>query len=337
MQTDASTITGTYQDGGTQTAFILHINADGTLTLTEDVPLQHLDPTNPNDTLDLSGLVNATITVTDYDGDSASGSVGIGGNVVFYDDGPSVTVVAGSDANVILETHDALTIGSASDTDSSTANFGGVFSIGSSSGGADGAASTVWSFSLGAVDHTDSGLTQAGNTIYLYQLANGSVVGSTSGTEAGVNAANTVFGVTVDSTGVVTLTQYSEIDHPLPGSTSGPYDSQTISLADGLVTLTGTATVTDNDGDSATGSQTINIGANLVFADDGPSVTNVVAGGSVSVDETTAGSPAGFPISATSSTAVISATTSVGADTPGSTSYGLTITGGSGTSSGLAT
>jgi hypothetical protein len=328
VQTNATTITGTYQDGGTQTAFVLHINADGTLTLTEDVPLEHLNPANPNDTLNLSGLINATITVTDYDGDHASGSVAIGGNITFYDDGPSIHVAVGSDAAVLLETHDALTIGSASDTASSTANFGGVFSISSSSGGGDGAASTVWAFTLGAVDHTDSGLKQAGTTIYLYQLANGSVVGSTSTTEAGVSAANTVFGVTVNATtGVVTLTQYSEIDHPLPGDTSS-FDSQTVHLADGAVTLTGTATITDNDGDTASSTQVVNIGANLLFADDGPSLSNVAAASSITIDETTAGDITGFPISATSGSAMITATAAFGADVPGSTAYGLALANG---------
>ena len=33
---------GTYQDGGTQTAFIVKINADGSLTVTQNVPLEHL-------------------------------------------------------------------------------------------------------------------------------------------------------------------------------------------------------------------------------------------------------------------------------------------------------
>ncbi len=42
-----------------------------------------------------------------------------------------------------------------------------------------------------------------------------------------------------------------------------PDDS--VSLSDDLVTLTATATITDNDGDIATDSQTVNIGDNFVF------------------------------------------------------------------------
>jgi len=104
------------------------------------------------------------------------------------------------------------------------------------------------------------------------------VVGSTAATEGAVTAGNTVFGVTVNGSGVVTLNQYSEIDHPIaddPSATAAPFDDQTIHLADGAVTLTGTATITDNDGDTASSSQTVNIGANLMFHDDGPVISSV--------------------------------------------------------------
>jgi Ca2+-binding RTX toxin-like protein len=93
VQTDAQTITGQYNDGVVKTAFTVHINANGTVTLTENVPLEHnVDggtPADFNDTLTLAGLINATITVTDKDGDSVTSSpVGIGGNISFFDDGP---------------------------------------------------------------------------------------------------------------------------------------------------------------------------------------------------------------------------------------------------------
>ncbi|WP_066552230.1 DUF5801 repeats-in-toxin domain-containing protein [Croceicoccus bisphenolivorans] len=86
-QTSASVITGTY-NGGADTAFTVEINADGTLTVTQYAALEHADPTDDNDTLDLAGLINATVTITDNDGDTDSGSVQVGGAVTFYDDGP---------------------------------------------------------------------------------------------------------------------------------------------------------------------------------------------------------------------------------------------------------
>ena len=45
-------------------------------------------------------------------------------------------------------------------------------------------------------------------------------------------------------------------------------------MADGLVTLTASASITDGDGDTAVDSETVGIGANLQFADDGPIATN---------------------------------------------------------------
>src|SRR5207253_1867924 len=94
VQTNATTITGQYTDGsGTHTAFTVVINANGTLTVTENVPLEHNTDGNTaaayNDTLTLSGLINATVTVTDKDGDSVTSSpVAVGNLVSFFDDGP---------------------------------------------------------------------------------------------------------------------------------------------------------------------------------------------------------------------------------------------------------
>ncbi|MEO6247257.1 MAG: DUF5801 repeats-in-toxin domain-containing protein, partial [Sphingomicrobium sp.] len=93
VQTDATTVTGTYNDGLVKTAFIVHINANGTLTVTENVPLEHLVDGNTaaayNDALTLSGLITATVTATDGDGDTATSTpVAIGNLVTFLDDGP---------------------------------------------------------------------------------------------------------------------------------------------------------------------------------------------------------------------------------------------------------
>jgi len=149
----------------------------------------------------------------------------------------------------MLTTQDAETDGNPTDTD--TADFGGVFAIGSSAYGADGAA------------------------IYLYKIGD-VIVGSTSATEpASATDASVAFSIAVDGDGKVTLTQYEEIDHAPPGETSGPYDDQHAVLNTGLVNLTGTATITDGDGDSATDSETIDLGGNIRFADDGPTASSV--------------------------------------------------------------
>ncbi|RST30036.1 hypothetical protein HMF7854_03735 [Sphingomonas ginkgonis] len=269
VQVDATHIAGTYN--GASVAFTLAINADGSITVVQNVALEHSETSDPNDALSLAGLVDATITIKDGDGDIASGAAGIGQLVTFRDDGPAVSVTAGADAGVTLTTHDALTIGAASDSVSSSASFGGLFGA-TSTGGADGAAGPAWSFALGVTTGA-SGLTSHGAAINLY-LVNGVVLGSTAGTApAGAGDPSVVFSVAVSGAGVVTLTQYSQIDHSLPGAT-GSFDSQIAAiLNDHAITLTGTATVTDGDGDQATGSKTIDIANNLHFADAGPSIT----------------------------------------------------------------
>src|SRR5690606_25968387 len=117
-----------------------------------------------------------------------------------------------------------------------------------------------------------SGLTSDGATIYLHDIG-GVITGSTAADAGDVEAANTIFTLEVDAdTGVVTSTQYAEIDHALPGDASD-YDDQLATLGDGLIGVTATAVVTDGDGDTATDSETVDLGGNVRFADDGPAVT----------------------------------------------------------------
>ncbi len=87
-----------------------------------------------------------------------------------------------------------------------------------------------------------------------------------------MTAANTIFTIAVSGTGVVTLTQFAEIDHANNADTSAPYDDQFAVLGYGLVNLTASATITDGDSDTATDSATIDLGGNIRFADDGPTI-----------------------------------------------------------------
>ena len=70
---------------------------------------------------------------------------------------------------------------------------------------------------------------------------------------------------------MVTLTQFAEIDHALEGP-GAPFDDQFAVLGTGLVSLTATATITDGDGDTATDSEVVDLGGNIRFADDGPTI-----------------------------------------------------------------
>ncbi len=299
--TSSTLITATYQDGGTQTAFTIQMNTDGTVTVRQFTALEHLEdgPPGPDhdDALDLvngeSNLVNATITFEDFDGDEASASVPIGQAIVFRDDGPSIDITAVGEAEVELITDDDGTEGSGSTSNSSSADFSGVFSVGSSNGGGDGTASAnLLSYSL-AVTGSDSGLFSHGVAINLY-LVGDVVVGATGPLPADLNDADIVFTVEVDSNGVVTLTQLQQVDHPAvddPDGTDSPFNDHLISMEDdGLITLTANGTITDNDGDTASDSETIDIASNLVFRDDGPTINAVLdEGASLHVDEIASG------------------------------------------------
>ena len=195
----------------------------------------------------------------------------VGSMMMFEDDGPSIVLATPTDTAVV-NTQDADTIGIL--TDSAITNFATAFGTTSSSYGADGAGSTGSVFALGVkTQGGDSALKSDGATIYLY-LVSGKVIGSTSATQAGITAGNTIFDVAVSAAGSVTLQQFAEIDHALPGVGSN-YADQEATLADTLITLTNSVTVTDGDGDTASASKVLNIGANIRFDDDGPTVTAI--------------------------------------------------------------
>ncbi|RUR69357.1 hypothetical protein EJP67_20065 [Variovorax guangxiensis] len=198
----------------------------------------------------------------------SSATAEVGSMMVFEDDGPSIVLATPTDT-ALLNTQDADTIGA--NTDSATQDFATAFGTTSSSFGTDGAGTTDSTFALGVKSQGgDSGLKSDGSTIYLY-LLNGKVLGSTSATEAGVAAANTIFDLAVSAAGSVTLRQFAEIDHALPGASSN-YPAQQATMADDLITLTNAVTLTDRDADTASDSKLLNIGANIKFDDDGPSI-----------------------------------------------------------------
>ncbi|MFO9236756.1 DUF5801 repeats-in-toxin domain-containing protein [Legionella pneumophila serogroup 1] len=264
------------------TIFSLGVNSSsGMVTLTQHQEVDHgLPGASSNyaaqEAILNTGLVflNATAVTTDGDGDTAtaSASLDLGGNVKFDDDGPSVTMTV-SDTNAItLNTQDAETIGALSDSDS--ASFAAAFAV-TPNYGADGAGTTVTTYALSvSAQGVDSGLDNNGNNIYLYNIA-GSVVGSTSATQAGITTGNTIFSLGVNSSsGMVTLTQHQEVDHGLPGASSN-YAAQEAILNTGLVFLNATAVTTDGDGDTATASASLDLGGNVKFDDDGPTIGTI--------------------------------------------------------------
>jgi large repetitive protein len=312
-----------------------------TYAATLSLPIQH----GTAGTEDTETLAGVTLRFTDGDdSDTTTASF----DVTVRDDVPSLDVTAGAESGVVLTTQDAETDGDPTDSDSASstvgmvsAGFGGVFGL-TFQKGADDGPTPVLTYVLDLkADGGLSGLESAGAPIYLYQLDDQTVVGSTAATNPGSIDATAVFSVSVAADGTVTLVQYQQVDHPLaddPDASDAPFDDQFASLADDLITLTARSSLTDGDGDTATDSETIDIGANLRFADDGPSLSGAVtANAGVTIDETTAGPPAGFGtgIVATSTGAAITFAEAFGADGPavgGGLAYSIEITGASGTS-----
>ncbi|QJP10839.1 retention module-containing protein [Pseudomonas multiresinivorans] len=254
-------------------------------------------------------------TITDGNGTPANGTLTVG----IVDDAPQAGLSADNGVDVLLQTHDANTAGAAFDT--STADYSSAFQVTANYGG-DGAGSTQLTYSLNLVggNGANSGLTSGGATIYLYSVG-GAIVASTSASAAGITGENTVFSLSVNGSGVVTLTQYSAIDHALPGSESG-YASQTAVLDSGLVQLQGNLTVTDRDGDSVSSSSSIDLGGRVSFTDDGPTIAvGNTEGLHLTVDETNLGQDA------TSSVAVGDLfNAQFGADGAGTVTYKVSTT-----------
>ena len=138
--------------------------------------------------------------------------------------------------------------------------------------GPDGAGSTsavTYTLSISA-NAQDTGLkdVETGKAVLL-KLISGTVYGYYNNGTSDV----TVFTVAVNAAGTVTLDQIRALVHP---NASDPDDSITLSgtNASSFIKLTATQTITDSNGDQATGSGTINLGTALNFEDEGPAFTN---------------------------------------------------------------
>ncbi|WP_318011237.1 DUF5801 repeats-in-toxin domain-containing protein [Mesorhizobium sp. ESP-6-2] len=196
-----------------------------------------------------------------------------------------------------------------------------------------------------AAPGTDSGLkTTDGHEISLFKEGN-LIVGRVDNNNGTPNDKGAVaFAVSVDQTGHISTAQYLSLQHPLAGNGSaGSYD-EPINLSNKINAV---VTITDFDGDTV--SQSLAIGAKIIFEDDGSKVTAVAASGvTVALDETATTSDAaliatpgitkgedpdvggtGAIAHGTSNSAFVNITALFGADGPavsGSTVYALSVT-----------
>ncbi|MCY1470799.1 hypothetical protein D9M68_40270 [compost metagenome] len=280
---------------GNLLVFTVSVAANGDVTLDQLRAVVHPDPTNPDDSTSLTSddLVTLTATTTDGDGDSAQATLNIGQNLVFKDDGPSINTTGTEPMLTVDET-----VLATNDTQNFAANFNSAF-------GADGAGTLTYALDVvaGASGLTD---TETGEAVNL--SLNGTVVEGRTATTSLL-----VFTASVAANGDVTLDQLRAVVH---SNTTNPDDSTSLT-SDNLVTLT--ATITDKEGDSA--QATLNIGQNLVFKDDGPTITTTGTEPTLTVDET---------VLATNDTQSFAAnfTSAFGADGAGTLSYALGVVAG---------
>lgn len=234
---------------GNDLVFTVAVNAAGIVTLDQLRAVQHTPDTGSDQstTLAAANLITLTAAAIDADGDTDAQAINIGQNLVFKDDAPSMSAGGAEASATVDETNLA-----GNSTADYSSNFTGLY-------GADGAGTTTYALSV-SVSGVNSGLvdTLSGEAVNL-TVNGGAVEGRTA------IGGLLVFTASVDAFGVVTLNQDRAIIHD---PNSGPNDTETLT-ADNLIKLT--ATITDKDGDQA--SAFVNIGQNLIFTDDGPTIT----------------------------------------------------------------
>ncbi|MGX1186231.1 hypothetical protein AB7M29_003910 [Pseudomonas sp. F-14 TE3623] len=272
-------------------AFAIALQQDGNVAVAQYVSLKH--PTAGSsaaaydDRIDLAGLINAVVTVTDGDGDTSTDSVGIGDDINFDDDGPSADVADGggavtidetagnqdndSDAAAVLALFDTEVVNKGTDlnpTEYAISTTSLVSTALSSFGQDQEGATKVLSLAIVGGDGTDSLLdTTDGKDIKLfkegdlivgrYDVANGTVTVDDPA----------AFAIALQQDGNVAVAQYVSLKHPTAGSSAAAYDDR-VDLA-GLINAV--VTVTDGDGDTSTDS--VGIGDDINFDDDGPGVS----------------------------------------------------------------
>lgn len=219
------------------------------------------------------------VTRTDGDGDSTTEAAAIDligteeSLFSFDDDGPKARILAVDDASIVLTTQDADTIGSASDTDS--ANFAqAIRDAVVPDYGSDGEGSVAVSNYRLHIKNSASGLTSQGEEIVLSRITSGAEKGDVVG-KAGDEI---IFRLSIDGDGTLALTQYAQIDHIEGGDAD-----EVIALADGKLELRATARITDGDGDHVNKTVKVDLGNNIRFDDDNPTIVapqNLVVNGS---------------------------------------------------------
>ncbi|MCG8560162.1 MAG: DUF5801 domain-containing protein, partial [Hyphomicrobiales bacterium] len=214
-------------------AFALHIGPDGRLSVAQFVSLKHSDPNDPDDSLFLDGgLIEAVLSVTDFDGDTVSDAVDIGPRIRFDDDAPRVVDDEAVDLTVdeddidtaLSQGNDAddgagdgsftgdpnVEDGDGDDTDEGAANVSGTLANAVVSG-ADDPLTFTFDNEGSVVSTLDAlGLRSKGELLSYDVSDDGSMLTATAG-------AREVFKLTVNPDGTFVFELFDQMDHDPPG------------------------------------------------------------------------------------------------------------------------
>ncbi len=273
---------------------------------------------NHDEAVNLDNLVNAVVTVTDGDDDTATDSVDIGDKIRFEDDGPTAAIQStaatvtvdesaglqtGSDGATATEDDndnevagtttfdkegDATTVtlaalfgglGGGADLDPAQyALAEGVVTSTGGDAGADGQKSKVYSLAIQGGDGTDSQLDTTDGKSISLYKVGDLVVGRYDADGNGSNE-TAAFAIAIDQAGRVATAQFVSLDHPTSGAPSVANHDEAVNL-DNLVN----AVVTLTDGDDDTATDSVDIGDKIRFEDDGPTATGTAVTGEVDED-----------------------------------------------------
>ncbi|MGL4396124.1 MAG: DUF5801 repeats-in-toxin domain-containing protein [Hyphomicrobium sp.] len=261
----AGQIVGVNTNG--DTVFVISVDALGVVKLDQQRALTHPDATNPNDVVSLPfDLVTLTGTATDTDGDQASATLNIGGYFYFADAGPSITTAALNAPGAVTLDETAAIPGPLGEFAAplTTTGAASIFTL-VLDFGADGAGTVDYTLEVvggGAIPIVTAygdfpiTLTGSGTTVVTGSYVDG--------------VSKTAFTITINPDGSLTLSQYVALEHLIDGGPTGdPSHDDPLDLTG---YLNAAVTVTDRDNDPVT--QTIAIGASVVFKDGGPTAVD---------------------------------------------------------------
>ena len=294
-------------------AFALGVNpATGETFIAQYLSLSHGVTTDNDDTISLTNTaVQMSAARSDGDNDSVSASDNVGAQIRFDDDGPAVTAVAstsfvqhdetagvqngGADPDdkdilgttaVIGSTTVATLFAGVSGTAIGYARSGGsLLQTPGGSYGSDGAGSLTYALSVASTGIASGVSTTGGTQIFLYAgsgTTEGMILGRVGNEVAAGDTPNAsgaiAFALAVNpATGETFIAQYLSLSH---GVTTDNDD--TISLTNTAVLMS--AIRSDGDNDSISASD--NVGAQIRFDDDGPTVGASPSTNFVQHDET---------------------------------------------------